>query len=218
MLRVLPVEPIEFTKSLSDVKVTRFGDNAVFECKISKDKARVQWLKDGVEIYPSAKYDITSTGRTHRLVVSRVDSRDDGDYAIIVKGHRSAGRLSVEMKPTFTNEDLYTKPLVVRRGCPVSIEVPFSSAPQPRVTWRVGGHPVAESRRMHVDNAFNATSLLIGRAERDDSGTYAVTLENSFGTLSTNIKLIVKGKLILLVELSQSGPQLSYHPRNPTHT
>ena len=188
------MEPIDFTRPLSDVKVARFGDSAVFECEISADKARVQWLKDGVEIYPSAKYDITSVGRRHRLTVNRVDSRDGGDYAILVKGHRSAGRLSVEMPPTFTHEDLYAKPLVVRRGSPVSIEVPFCSAPQPRVTWRVDGRPLAESRRMHVDNVFNATSLLIGRAERDDSGTYTVTLENSFGTLTTNVKVIVKGR------------------------
>ena len=195
---LLSVEPIDFIKPLSDVKVTKNGEHAVFECEISKDKARVQWLKDGVEIYPTSKYDITCSGRKHRLVIALVDSRDAGDYAILVKGHRSAGRLSVEMKPTFlTDGDLFKKPIVVNRGAPVSIEVPFSAAPPPRVTWLVDGHPLAESRRLHVDNVFNASFLLIGRAERDDSGTYMVTIENQFGTLSTNIRVIVKGKFLL---------------------
>ena len=82
------VEKIEFIKSLTDITVTTIGTKATFECEISKDRARAQWLKDGIEIYPDRKYDISVSGFKHSLTINKVDSRDVGDYAIVVKGHR----------------------------------------------------------------------------------------------------------------------------------
>ena len=82
------VEEIEFTEPLTDVKITKLGETAVFECEASKANARYQWLKDGHEIYPDAKYTMSCDGHRYRLEVQRVDSQDNGDYALVIKGHR----------------------------------------------------------------------------------------------------------------------------------
>ena len=76
--------------------VTSVGTDAVFECEISKSNAKVQWLKDGQEISANDIYDIEAEGRIHRLKVRSVEGKHQGDYAIVVKGHRSVAKLSVE--------------------------------------------------------------------------------------------------------------------------
>jgi len=95
------VEPVEFTRPLADVKVSRLGEPAMFECEVTKPDARAQWLKDGFDLQHGPKYDIGVTGRSYRLTVRDVDDRDAGDYAIVVKGHRSEARLEVEARPEF---------------------------------------------------------------------------------------------------------------------
>ena len=79
-------------RPLKDVKFTRLGEDHMFEVELSRDRGKAQWLKDGIEIRSSNKYDIWHQERLHRLTIREVDDRDAGDYAILVKGHRSAAR------------------------------------------------------------------------------------------------------------------------------
>jgi len=95
------VEPVQFTRPLSDVKISRLGEPATFECEVTKPEVRAQWLKDGFDLQQGPKYDIGVTGSRYRLTVRDVDDRDAGDYAIVVKGHRSEARLEVESRPEF---------------------------------------------------------------------------------------------------------------------
>jgi len=104
---VCTVEPVQFTRPLADVKVSRLGEPAMFEAEVTKPDARAQWLKDGFDLQHGPKYDIGVTGRNYRLTVRDVDDRDSGDYAIVVKGHRSEARLEVEARPEFKVRTAY---------------------------------------------------------------------------------------------------------------
>ena len=188
------VEPIEFTKPLSDIKVGRLGESTTFDCEISKSDARAQWLKDGNEIYGDKKYDIFARKHKYGLTVRDLEARDSGDYAIVVKGHRSAARLSVEAKPEFIMSEEFAKPIVLKVGGSTVIEVPFRGSPQPRATWRFEGRQISESRKKHSETIYNMTSLTISRAELDDAGSYTLLLENNFGSAQISIKVIVLGK------------------------
>ena len=189
----LTVESIDFIRPLEDVTVTRTGDEAVFTCEISKSGLRATWLKDGREITTDRNYEITVTGGVHKLTISKADSRDIGDYCIVIKGNRSAARLMVEAKPEFT-EQKYTEKIVLRSGQSSVFEVPFTGSPQPQVTWSHGGDILHDSRRIKVDVIYNMTSLGIGRAERADSGTYKLALSNNFGSVSMTIEVVVLGE------------------------
>ena len=188
------MEPIEFTKPLSDIKVGRLGESATFGCEISKPDARAQWLKDGQEIYSNKKYDIFTRKHNYGLTVRDIEAKDSGDYAIVVKGHRSAARLSVEAKPEFIMSEQYAKPIVLHVGGSTVIEVPFRGSPQPRATWRFEGRQISENRKKHSETIYNMTSLTLSRAELDDAGSYSLTLENNFGSAQINIKVVVLGK------------------------
>ena len=177
----------------------KLGGKAVFECEITKENAKPHWLKDGLDIRPDAKYDMDVDARNYRLTVNDIDSPDAGDYAIVVKGHRSAARLQVEVKPEFLIDERFEKPLVLRLGESVAVEVPFTGSPQPKVAWRKDGGHILENRRLHIDSIHNMTSLVIGRAAMDDAGTYTLHLNNPFGSSKLTIQVIVLGKDCCLI-------------------
>ncbi len=188
------MEVIEFIKPLSDITLSAIGDKAVFECTISKERVRAQWLKDGNEIYDDKKYSIFSTGNQHTLTIKKADSCDVGDYAIVVKGHRSAARLQIEAKPELTEHDKYKKGIKLKAGQSVAIEVPYNGSPQPKVTWKLDGQTLMDSRTIKVETYYNITSVLISHATRADAGTYTLKLENNYGSVTLDIDVTVLGK------------------------
>lgn len=202
------------------MKICKLGEPATFECEVTKPDYRAQWLKDGFDIHPSPKYDIGVAGRNYRLTVKDVDDRDAGDYAIVVKGHRSEARLDVEARPEFRVTDKYLEPLVLKAGTSAAVEVPFAGSPQPKVTWYFNGQVLTEGRRVHVETIHNLTSLIISRAARSDAGTYSLTLGNQFGSSNLSVKVIVLGMLIFersffpLIIISYISSVLSYMCQN----
>ena len=86
------VEKVEFVRPLQDHRATRLGEDYTFEVELSRDHGRAQWLRDGMEIRSDKKYNIWNEAARHKLTIREVDDRDAGDYAILVKGHRSAAR------------------------------------------------------------------------------------------------------------------------------
>lgn len=79
-------EKILFTKPLKSLKASKIGAPVTFECEVSKPDLTAHWLKDGFDLKPGPKYDMGVLGANYRLTVKDVDSRDIGDYAIVVKG------------------------------------------------------------------------------------------------------------------------------------
>ncbi len=85
----------------------------------------------------------------------------------------------------------------MKEGESTAIEVPFTASPQPEVRWEHNHRTLRPSKRVTMDSIHNMTSLCIGRAELDDAGTYSLTMENTHGKVSLNIKVIVVGKCLL---------------------
>jgi hypothetical protein len=197
MCFVFAVEPVEFVKPLSDLKVGALGECTTFECEVSKADARAQWLKDGHEIYGNKKYDIYNRKHLYGLTVRDIEAKDSGDYAVVVRGHRSSARLSVEAKPEFIISDLYSKPITLHVGEATVIEVPFRGSPQPRATWKFEGIHISENRKKYSETIYNMTSLTLSRVTLDDAGTYSLLLENNFGSTQMSVRVIVLGKRLL---------------------
>lgn len=88
--------------------------------------------------------------------------------------------------------------LTLKEGDSVAIEIPYTGAPQPKVTWEFERKPLETSRRLTVDVIRNMTSACIGHVEMKDAGTYTVTLENQFGKVTLSIRVKVFGELCLI--------------------
>ena len=78
-----------------------------------------------------------------------------------------------------------------------TIEIPFSGAPQPAVSWSYNGGRLPDVNRTTTEHINNFTSLTISRARLSDAGKYSLALENKHGKATFDIKVKVLGKCML---------------------
>ncbi|XP_035669144.1 obscurin-like isoform X7 [Branchiostoma floridae] len=82
-------EPATFIKPLKDVEVVRHG-KATLECEVSRDDAKVRWLKSGMDVLQNTKHDLKQNGCLHQLIISDVRLDDASEYACeVVQGNGS---------------------------------------------------------------------------------------------------------------------------------
>ena len=96
MMFLFTEEPIEFIRELKDQTVMEIPSTATFECELSKAGLRVQWLRGDEPISSGDKYDITTDGAVHRLIVRDVSGDDMNTYTATVRGKTSSASLTVE--------------------------------------------------------------------------------------------------------------------------
>uniref|UniRef100_A0A8C3F8R5 Obscurin, cytoskeletal calmodulin and titin-interacting RhoGEF n=1 Tax=Chrysemys picta bellii TaxID=8478 RepID=A0A8C3F8R5_CHRPI len=83
---------------LKDVTLNE-GEDAVFKCKVSREKARdVHWYLGGVPLQPNEMNEITVQGKLHTLTLRQVTLEDSGSVSIRVGQHTSEAQLTVQAK------------------------------------------------------------------------------------------------------------------------
>ncbi|XP_070535071.1 twitchin-like [Ptychodera flava] len=101
-------------------------------------------------------------------------------------------------KPQFekpsVNADPYSRDIKVRAGETFNIDVPISGSPPPTVTWYKDNRPVTPTNRTTTDSTEDNALLTTRTAERGDSGTYKIQLENDRGVASADFKVTVLDK------------------------
>ncbi|KAK2140179.1 hypothetical protein NP493_5930g00000 [Ridgeia piscesae] len=177
--QILQQEHIEFVRPLKDVRVTKLPTSVTFECEVSKPRLSPQWFKDEQPIRSSRKYDITSEGCVHTLVLKNVETMDEADYTVRVKSIKSTANLCIQGYAGAEG-----RPVDIRRNT-------YSSNPQPKVTWQFNSGPVPITRNLTVDTIRNMTSLCIGHAQAKNAGKYSVSLENPYGKETLTLKVVV---------------------------
>ncbi|XP_022091183.1 twitchin-like isoform X3 [Acanthaster planci] len=94
-------------------------------------------------------------------------------------------------KPRIDSNALSLRDLKVRQGEPFAIKVPFVASPAPEAVWYKDNREIKLTDRVAVDTNETTCTLNNKSAERGDTGTYKVTLENSSGTDSASLKVTV---------------------------
>lgn len=98
----------------------------------------------------------------------------------------------ISEKPDHELEAKYKDIFVVRYGSVVKLSVPIKGKPVPTCKWTKEGADVPE--RAMIASNDDCTELVIKGAERDDSGTYDLLLENKCGKKNVHIKVKVIGR------------------------
>jgi len=82
---------VEFTRTLTDIRVTSYNEKAMFTC-VSTTESKPIWRKDGLELKidnssssSSSRIETDSDERTHRLIINDINSQDDGVYTAVYK-------------------------------------------------------------------------------------------------------------------------------------
>ncbi|KAM9764720.1 myosin-binding protein C, cardiac-type [Menidia menidia] len=198
---------LEVYQSIADLTV-KAKDQAVFKCEVSDENVRGTWYKNGVEVKPDARVNISHIGRIHKLTIDEVKPEDEGDYTFVPDGHAfnlSAKLNFLEVKIDYVPRQDPPKihldcmgrtsdsTIIVVAGNKLRLDVPITGDPAPTVIWTKGEKVITEGDgRVHVETTKGHCIFTIEGAERQDEGIYSVVVRNPAGedTADINVKVV----------------------------
>ena len=65
-------------------------------CEISKEGLKVDWFKDNKRIRSDDDHELISTGKSHKLVIKKVNISDIGTYKVEYKDLSTSAKLTIE--------------------------------------------------------------------------------------------------------------------------
>ncbi|KAF3699447.1 Obscurin [Channa argus] len=68
-------------KPVKDTCIVQASENVVLTTELTTESGSVKWLRDGVEIKESSKYEMKKEGHLHTLIVKSTEAKDSGSYS-----------------------------------------------------------------------------------------------------------------------------------------
>lgn len=96
------------------------------------------------------------------------------------------------MKPRIDRTNL--KPITVKAGLSVSLDVKIIGEPPPEVQWIFKEKELQTSEDLRIDNVDYNTKFVMMRAKRPQSGKYTIVAKNSVGEDRADVDITVLGK------------------------
>jgi hemicentin len=167
-----------------------------------RPKPDIIYMKDGKEIKPSAKTQITydETTKISRLVTTDVGQEDQGVYTLIAKN--KLGKQEIE--PIKIN---VTAAIVIKTKLPETIDavigeqttlsIEAEGIPQPKVTWLFNGQPLKSSPKHKIETPKDnphVTNLTITKLDASDIGKYTAIIDNGLEKIELNSALNIHSK------------------------
>ncbi|XP_048463230.1 myosin-binding protein C, cardiac-type [Rhincodon typus] len=187
---------LEVYQDIADLTV-KAEEQAVFKCEVSDEEVKGTWLKNGVEVVPSDRMQITHIGRIHKLVIDNVRPEDEGDYTFVPEGfafNLSAKLNFLEVKidyvprqdPPKIHLDCFGRipdaTIIVVAGNKLRLDVPITGDPDPTVIWTKADQVITElDGRVYIEKHPDHCVFIVEGAERCDQGVYTVLVKNPAG-------------------------------------
>lgn len=91
---------VKVKKTMKNLNVIQTQE-AVFSLELTHENVRgAQWIKNGVEIQLSDKYEIGTKGTVHTLKIKNCTTQDESVYSFKLGKLSANARLNVESKPS----------------------------------------------------------------------------------------------------------------------
>ncbi|XP_041899175.1 obscurin isoform X8 [Corvus kubaryi] len=175
---------------LKDI-ATYEGEDAVFECRLSRETAQdAQWFLGDVPLQSNEMNEIRVQGTRHSLILRKVTLEDCGSITFKVGQHSSAAQLKVEAAPVTFVKELHNLELQEGGTAHLSCEV---SKPDVPVEWKKGTSVIRSSHKCSIQHEGKVHTLVIRDLNRADAGEYSCHMAAG----KTTARLEVKGLPVL---------------------
>lgn len=91
--------------------------------------------------------------------------------------------------------DLETQDVVVVEGEKLHLNIPYRAIPTPKMVWQKDTVECKADDRLSMTVEMNSVHLELLKCKRADAGAYAITLENSLGTVTGTVNVKVIGRM-----------------------
>uniref|UniRef100_A0A1I8H545 TITIN protein n=1 Tax=Macrostomum lignano TaxID=282301 RepID=A0A1I8H545_9PLAT len=172
------------------------GGSATFTCRIDgKPPPEVRWFKNGIELRPSARAQISSDGEVATLTLNDLSESDAGE--ITCELANKAGRESTSARLNVQ------RPPKLERAVPdqsgdvgdgVKFKVFFSGNGPLKLGLKKGSKDLSESPNVKLQEFDDYVVVQIKDLQREDAGDYKLELANESGSTAAPFSLKVKAK------------------------
>uniref|UniRef100_H2YLF1 Titin n=1 Tax=Ciona savignyi TaxID=51511 RepID=H2YLF1_CIOSA len=154
-----------------------------------RERKSARWIKCNKKIVRDLRFKLSnlSENNEYEFRVAAENAAGIGAYSHISLPVVMRDPIDVPGPP---NASL-RKTVLVRAGNTVNISIAVKGRPTPNVTWTKDNLNVTKNPKVHVDNVDGKTILVIQDCTRDDTGKYALALENASGVASTFVSIRV---------------------------
>ncbi|KAL0963720.1 hypothetical protein UPYG_G00309990 [Umbra pygmaea] len=167
----LKVEAVKVKKTLKNQTVTETQD-AVFSLELTHEDVKgSQWIKNGVEIEPSEKYEITVDGMIHNLKIKNCTIQDESVYGFKLGKLSANARLNVETI-TITKK---IKDVTTLLDATASFELSLSHDDIP-IKWMFKNKELKPSENISMMSERKAHKLVIQRLDDSHAGEYTAVV------------------------------------------
>ena len=200
-----PAKKPEFKEKMKNISV-RAGDKAKFEVRVTGSPLpEVDWLKADQKLEDNGPFimEEDEDGELFSLVIEDVKPENSGVYECVAFNEVGEvfckGSLVVEeevlIPPQFAKEE-ESAPLLIEEGDDVTLNVNLKKGqPTPVVQWFKDDELVEASSKVQVRPDGDRHSLVIKKAESDDSGVYKCQASNKAGYVARSFDVQITGML-----------------------
>ncbi|NWH50130.1 OBSL1 protein, partial [Fregata magnificens] len=182
-----------FVRKLRDVVAEEQGD-ACLEVEVSHEAAEVQWLKQGILLQPSSKYQLQELGRRRTLTICCLGPADRGTYRCESLHDRTQARLCVEPRKVSIRTPLADVETFEKETATFHLELSHPGVPG---VWTRDGIRVKPSGTCRISATGCGHSLTLEGLALEDSGTITFTAD----TLRCSARLLVREPPVTMVRV-----------------
>ncbi|XP_064307499.1 obscurin-like protein 1 [Phalacrocorax carbo] len=182
-----------FTQKLQDVVAEEQGD-VCLEVEVSHEAAEVQWLKQGILLQPSSKYQLQESGRRRTLTIHCLCPADRGTYRCESLHDRTQARLCVEPRKVSIRMPLADVETFEKETATFHLELSHPGVPG---VWTRDGIRVKPSGTCRISATGCGHSLILEGLALEDSGTVTFTAD----TLRCSARLLVREPPVMMVRV-----------------
>ncbi|XP_044772968.1 obscurin [Neomonachus schauinslandi] len=136
------------------------GGVAQLRCQLSEAETGVpvQWLKEGVELHGSPKYEIRRLGTTCELLIHGLEAKDTGEYVCVAGGQKTVASVMVKEPEVTIVRGLVDAEAQVDGDVEFTCEVSRDGVAE--VEWRLQGLPLQSNEVTEVSVRGGCTHTL----------------------------------------------------------
>ncbi|XP_019626725.1 PREDICTED: titin-like [Branchiostoma belcheri] len=182
--------PAEIMTPLKDQTVME-EETATFTCDVSKENAKVKWLKGELEVKPTERIVMEAVGKTHKLTIQKAELTDQSPFSLVATGGQTTANLTViKIPPEFS---LGVKDVKVRETetatfkCELTRDADF-------VRWRRNGDWIdtKDSEKYETIGKGRKHALLINNCVPEDAISYTAVVGEKESTAKLEVEELVR--------------------------
>ncbi|KAK2895171.1 hypothetical protein Q8A73_014659 [Channa argus] len=162
-------------KPVKDTCIVQASENVVLTTELTTESGSVKWLRDGVEIKESSKYEMKKEGHLHTLIVKSTEAKDSGSYSCQTADDKL--EFKVQVKDSALKFVVPLKSVNVELGGTLSLMCELNQV-LGDVVWHHNGHEIKPGGRYCVRTDSAKRFLTVTGMSKEDEGEYSCECRN----------------------------------------